>query len=156
MPITRTPIIDDSGSGQDGTVIDNAWKQQFYDQIDALTAPAWQTALPALFTDDAGTELVKTLSLSRIQRLTPTTLIWQLNMNAITLPIASANIYLSYTPWRVSGLYQMNPIAMHSFGVGAYVDTFSEDRFRVRRVDLGNITAGTHFFVFTSVWEVEP
>jgi hypothetical protein len=39
MPITRTPIIDDSGSGQDGTVIDNAWKQQFYDQIDgALTS----------------------------------------------------------------------------------------------------------------------
>ena len=36
MPITRTPIIDDSGAGTDGTVIDNAWKQQFYDQIDAL------------------------------------------------------------------------------------------------------------------------
>jgi hypothetical protein len=35
MAITRTPIIDDSGSGQDGTVIDNAWKQEFYDQIDA-------------------------------------------------------------------------------------------------------------------------
>jgi hypothetical protein len=40
MPITRTPIIDDSGSGQDGTVLDNAWKQEFYDQIDnALIAP---------------------------------------------------------------------------------------------------------------------
>lgn len=36
MPITRTPIVDDSGQGTDGTVIDNAWKQQFYDQIDAL------------------------------------------------------------------------------------------------------------------------
>jgi hypothetical protein len=38
MAITRTPIIDDSGSGQDGTVIDNAWKQEFYDQIDAQVA----------------------------------------------------------------------------------------------------------------------
>jgi hypothetical protein len=37
MAITRTPIIDDSGSGQDGTVIDNAWKQEFYDQIDAMS-----------------------------------------------------------------------------------------------------------------------
>jgi hypothetical protein len=36
MPlITRTPIIDDDGSGRTGTVIDNAWKQEFYNQIDA-------------------------------------------------------------------------------------------------------------------------
>jgi len=39
MPITRTPIIDDDGSGTTGTVIDNAWKQELYNQIDALTAP---------------------------------------------------------------------------------------------------------------------
>ena len=39
MPITRTPIIDDSGGGTDGTVIDNAWKQELYDQIDALLGP---------------------------------------------------------------------------------------------------------------------
>jgi hypothetical protein len=47
MPITRTPIIDDSGSGLDGTVIDNAWKQEFYNQIDAVVpvAAAW-TAVP--------------------------------------------------------------------------------------------------------------
>lgn len=38
MPITRTPIVDDSGSGQDGTVLDNAWKQEFYNQIDALSS----------------------------------------------------------------------------------------------------------------------
>ena len=38
MAITRTPIIDDSGDGRSGTVIDNAWKQEFYNQIDALAA----------------------------------------------------------------------------------------------------------------------
>lgn len=38
MPITRTPIVDDSGSGQDGTVIDNAWKQELYGQIDQLVS----------------------------------------------------------------------------------------------------------------------
>jgi hypothetical protein len=49
MAITRTPIIDDSGSGQDGTVIDNAWKQELYDQIDAAPGllsygPIWKLA----------------------------------------------------------------------------------------------------------------
>jgi hypothetical protein len=36
MPITRTPIIDDDGSGTTGTVLDNAWKQELYGQIDAI------------------------------------------------------------------------------------------------------------------------
>ena len=36
MAITRTPIVDDDGSGQTGTVIDNAWKQELYNQIDAV------------------------------------------------------------------------------------------------------------------------
>ena len=46
MAITRTPIIDDDGTGTTGTVLDNAWKQELYDQIDAagaLVAPAMQT-----------------------------------------------------------------------------------------------------------------
>lgn len=38
MAITRTPIVDDDGTGTTGTVLDNAWKQQFYDQIDAVMA----------------------------------------------------------------------------------------------------------------------
>jgi hypothetical protein len=29
-------MIDDSGSGQDGTILNNFWKQELYDQIDAL------------------------------------------------------------------------------------------------------------------------
>jgi hypothetical protein len=36
--ITRTPIQDDDGSGTTGTVLDNAWKQELYGQIDALAA----------------------------------------------------------------------------------------------------------------------
>lgn len=37
MPtIARTPIIDDDGTGTTGTVVDNAWKQELYDQIDGL------------------------------------------------------------------------------------------------------------------------
>lgn len=37
MKITRTAIVDDSGAGTDGTVINNAWKTELYNQIDALT-----------------------------------------------------------------------------------------------------------------------
>jgi len=36
--ITRTPWIDDDGSGTTGTVINNAVKTELYDQIDALAA----------------------------------------------------------------------------------------------------------------------
>ena len=39
MAITRTPMVDDDGTGTTGTVINNAWKQQFYDQIDAYVSP---------------------------------------------------------------------------------------------------------------------
>jgi hypothetical protein len=35
MAISRTAMVDDDGTGTTGTVINNAWKQQFYDQIDA-------------------------------------------------------------------------------------------------------------------------
>lgn len=61
MPITRTPIIDDSGSGKDGTVIDNAWKQQFYDQIDALIGGQVQPTYGTFtFTDGSGAGLTFT------------------------------------------------------------------------------------------------
>jgi hypothetical protein len=36
MPITRTPIVDDSGTGMDGTVLNNAWKTELYNQIDNM------------------------------------------------------------------------------------------------------------------------
>jgi len=36
MAITRTAMIDDDGSGTTGTIINNAWKQEFYNQIDGI------------------------------------------------------------------------------------------------------------------------
>lgn len=38
MEITRTAITDDDGSGTTGTVLNNAWKSELYDQIDAQLA----------------------------------------------------------------------------------------------------------------------
>jgi len=34
MSINRTPMVDDDGSGTTGTIINNAWKSELYDQID--------------------------------------------------------------------------------------------------------------------------
>jgi len=41
MPITRTPWIDDDGSGTVGTVINNAEKTALYTQIDGVVEPPW-------------------------------------------------------------------------------------------------------------------
>jgi hypothetical protein len=38
MPITRTAMIDDDGSGTTGTILNNTWKQELYNQIDALVS----------------------------------------------------------------------------------------------------------------------
>jgi len=40
MAITRTPMVDDDGSGTTGTVINNAWKTELYNQIDAALPAA--------------------------------------------------------------------------------------------------------------------
>jgi len=40
MPITRTNMIDDDGSGTTGTILNNAWKQELYGQIDGVVEPA--------------------------------------------------------------------------------------------------------------------
>ena len=48
MAISRTPMVDDDGTGTTGTVINNAWKQQLYDQIDAADASAIASQTPIL------------------------------------------------------------------------------------------------------------
>jgi hypothetical protein len=40
MAITRTNMVDDDGSGTTGTIINNAWKQELYGQIDAALGGA--------------------------------------------------------------------------------------------------------------------
>ena len=49
MAITRTAMVDDDGSGTLGTVFNNAWKTELYNQIDANPpmqsyVPVWKTA----------------------------------------------------------------------------------------------------------------
>jgi hypothetical protein len=56
MAITRTAMVDDDGSGTTGTIINNAWKTELYNQIDAANAAAGSTSgtwLPDLRTTTA-------------------------------------------------------------------------------------------------------
>ena len=54
VTIERTPIHDDDKTGMTGTSLDNAWKQEFYNQIDAALAkipaldgcPSWMYDAP--------------------------------------------------------------------------------------------------------------
>jgi len=59
MAITRTPMVDDDGSGTTGTIINNAWKQELYGQIDALAAMPHTAWTP---TDISGAGLALGLS----------------------------------------------------------------------------------------------
>jgi hypothetical protein len=90
MPITRTPIIDDSGFGDDGTVLDNAWKQQLYDQIDGYVSGVWQypafaagnfsAAAPGIWTVTSGQVLTQ-----RWQRVSSKTVCYQVHINGAIL-----------------------------------------------------------------------
>ena len=44
LTIVRTPIHDDDGSGTTGTIIDNTWKQDLYNQIDGALGKVVTTA----------------------------------------------------------------------------------------------------------------
>lgn len=50
MAIERTAITDDSGTGTDGTIINNAWKTELYDQMDG----AFVHAIEVTFTETTG------------------------------------------------------------------------------------------------------
>jgi hypothetical protein len=58
MAITRTAMIDDDGSGTTGTILNNAWKQELYSQIDAFVLNMGTVAEPWVPLDVSGAGLV--------------------------------------------------------------------------------------------------
>jgi hypothetical protein len=55
MAITRVPLVDDDGSGTTGTILNNAWLQGLYTNIDLAIEPLYGTWTPA---DGSGAALV--------------------------------------------------------------------------------------------------
>jgi len=109
MPITRTAMIDDDGSGTTGTIINNAWKQEFYGQIDALVG----NILPWTPVDASGAGLTFSVATARYVKVN--------NLVALTLNMtypATANgaaAVIGGLPFAatggVSGLYTTYGIA---------------------------------------------
>jgi hypothetical protein len=58
--ITRTPIVDDDGTGTTGTILNNGWKQELYGQIDAVVA-ASVGAAPEILTSATGGAIASTV-----------------------------------------------------------------------------------------------
>jgi len=87
MAITRTAMVDDDGTGTTGTVINNAWKQQFYDQIDAAIPTGVWTAVPYNAADysasGGGTWTVEAgdITMFRYALVSPKTMIVAINFN---------------------------------------------------------------------------
>jgi len=64
MAITRTSMQDDDGSGTTGTILNNAWKQELYNQIDGqIVSGAWTPV------DMSGAGLALTINQARYWKL---------------------------------------------------------------------------------------
>jgi len=62
MPIQRTIMVDDDGTGTTGTILNNAWLQAIYNQIDAADSPAVGPWTP---TDQSGAGLALAVVVAR-------------------------------------------------------------------------------------------
>jgi hypothetical protein len=133
MPITRTPIIDDSGTGMDGTVLNNAWKQELYNQIDAMggvtnsppvttTGPITSLPLPA----GGGDQVIymTNASLTTIQGITPGIA----NQRATLVAAGTGQVNLAHlsgaagsVAMRLFNFANSAPTPLASGGVATYV-----------------------------------
>jgi hypothetical protein len=94
-------MIDDDGSGQTGTIINNAWKQEFYNQIDAALlpiAPSPWVAVPFAagnFSAPVGTWTVASgnVVINRYCHL-GFTLVWTLRLQNTVLSAAAGWLFL--------------------------------------------------------------
>lgn len=151
MGIVRTAMIDDDGSGTTGTIINNAWKTEFYNQIDGLVCPAWTAFTPANITDASGNPLTNSIQACRYRRLGNDIVIWHFTMDSISVGTSTASIFLSGVPFGFVGT-QYNPVAQAS--AAAVVDSYSTFQARLRRFDQTNWAPGAYFFRFMTIWEV--
>jgi hypothetical protein len=131
MPgITRTAMQDDDGSGTTGTILNNAWKQELYGQIDGVAAAPW-IAEPYVASDyltsGGGTWVPGAIgTLNAGYCVIGRTLFWDLTLNDWT--ITGSPTTLSRTPFggfpiarqhggviwinAGSGSYQLGLVAM--------------------------------------------
>jgi hypothetical protein len=112
MAITRMTLEDDDGTGQVGSVFDNAWKQTLYDQIDAadLTVGAsantpWQPipydANNFRLDSIAGPVFACTVLRNRWRRIGTNLVVWSFAANPITIQQAATYVLVLNLPFQI-------------------------------------------------------
>lgn len=170
MPITRTNIVDDDGSGTTGTVINNAWKQELYNQIDGLAGtfnPSAWTAVPFNAGNfGAAGSMVWTVEAGDVLQnrylLQGKTLFWSVYLFTtslsgtasaqlrINLPIAGANAATTRY------LMPVGYIGDGGSNVSGYVETAAATYIGISKTNLANFTiaANNLHVAFTTYFEV--
>jgi hypothetical protein len=167
MAITRTAIIDDDGSGKTGTVIDNAWKQELYNQIDgALVAAAgtWQavTLAGGVSSETTGATLATAIVTNRMIRVAPTVILWMVRFDSLSVEASTASVILNYpqvgaTPFSVANINQINPVTYSTPSLGGlYMQPLAVNRFKIRKNDFTNMAAGAYYLAFSAILEAAP
>jgi len=108
MAITRTAMVDDDGSGTTGTIINNAWKTEFYNQIDGVLGTAPFLDGPWTPTDGSGAGLAFAVASGGYVKLGPLVfasaqIAWPVTANGastfVTLPV----VPVGYPGWTYPG-----------------------------------------------------
>jgi hypothetical protein len=171
MPITRTPIIDDDGSAQTGTVIDNAWKQQLYDQIDAMpvnaAAAAWVDVPFNAANFGAAPSMTWTVEAADVLQnrysLVGKTLTWSVYLFTTTLAGTASNQLRINIPGPVgstakSARFTMPATYISDGGtnVGGIVESVGLTYIAISKINLANFTLGTNscHLAFTMILEL--
>jgi len=138
MPITRTVMVDDDGSGTTGTIISNAWKQELYGQIDAALG-VWQDIPYAAgnFVPSSGTWAVPPASQTAFAyQITGKTIVVQVYLSSTTVTgtPAALNVILPVAANRPNAqTFALSSAA----GVGAGFATMSATTLTLYRDLLG-------------------
>lgn len=117
MPITRTPLVDDDGSGTTGTILNNAWLQAIYDAIDALTAGMVPQAVGTFTPIDASGAALGALGSGSFLRMGP---LVKISMS-LSIPANASGAIVA-----IGGL----PVAQHIAFYGALYQGYGPGHYR--------------------------
>lgn len=160
MAITRTAMVDDDGSGTTGTVLNNAWKQELYNQIDAADVSTvgglWTRWTPTTRSTN-GTWTPGSIDCRwlKIQQLYVLTCVFGLPSPG-TLSLDSATLFFTYPPgFSLGGVYQIEApcriVQGNNVPFSGFLQPATGTEIGIFRLDSANIVAGAALRVTAQV-----
>jgi hypothetical protein len=132
MPITRTPLIDDDGSGTTGTILNNAWWTTHYNAIDAALADTSEGVWTP--TDQSGAGLTFATAAGGYVKVGPLVfasaqIVWPATANAASALVSLPFIVATPAGWNYPGgvisyTSYTSPITVMCTGGSFYLFTF--------------------------------